>query len=80
MSQKQTQETPEDRSEQRDAPCGRCGKALRESEIELKKILDSVSDHIRLIDRDFTVMWANETAMRTVSCAQGVRDRRADVA
>ena len=41
-------------------------RALRENEQKLQGILRSVVDHMVMIDRDLTVVWANEIAERTL--------------
>jgi PAS domain S-box-containing protein len=38
--------------------------ALRESEEKLNAMLQSISDHISMLDKDLNIIWANETAKR----------------
>ena len=38
--------------------------ALRESESKLGAMLQSIGDHMSMMDRDLTILWANETAKR----------------
>ncbi|MBN1227355.1 MAG: PAS domain S-box protein, partial [Deltaproteobacteria bacterium] len=38
--------------------------ALRESESKLSTMLDSLGDHINMMDRDLNILWANNTAKK----------------
>lgn len=38
--------------------------ALRESEERLNYMLQSIGDHMRMIDKDLTIIWANETSKK----------------
>jgi len=42
----------------------RAEKALRESEGKLNAMLQSISDHMSMMDKDLNIIWANETAKR----------------
>ncbi|MCP4687460.1 MAG: response regulator [Desulfobacterales bacterium] len=41
----------------------RAEKALRESEEQLRAILDSLTDHIRWLDQEMNVQWANQASL-----------------
>lgn len=40
----------------------RAEQALRESEAKLNAMLESISDYMSMIDREFNIIWANQTA------------------
>ncbi len=40
----------------------RAEEALRESEAKLNAMLQSIGDHIRMVDKDLNILWANETS------------------
>jgi len=42
----------------------RAEKALRESEAKLSAMLQSIGDHMSLIDKDLNIIWANEVAIK----------------
>jgi len=42
----------------------RAERALRESEGKLNAMLQSISDHMSVMDKDLNIIWANETAKR----------------
>jgi PAS domain S-box-containing protein len=46
------------------AECKRAEEALRESEGKLNAMLQSIGDHMSMMDKDLNIIWANETAKK----------------
>ena len=42
----------------------RAEEALRQEEVKLQALLTSIPDHLSMMDKDFNILWANETAMK----------------
>ncbi|MDH5297449.1 MAG: PAS domain S-box protein [Desulfobulbaceae bacterium] len=57
--------------------------SLRDSEEKLKSMLESVGDHVLMVDRDLDIVWANEAMRRAydnrivgMKCYETIRNRR----